>query len=154
MHYSERWITSELVHLINDGLRRYTICVTNNGYFSPYFKVTRSVKQGGPNSAYFFLLLAEVLAIELRKKQKYQRLLGRPNFKKFKIQNQNQNQNQNSKSMLIDLYLWGETRSINEAIDTIKNFENKSGFKIRPRCIVLVHYENRRLNFTQNTTYD
>ena len=41
-------------------------CIVNNGYFSPYMNITRSVRQGGPNSAYLFLLLAEVLALEIR----------------------------------------------------------------------------------------
>ena len=44
-------------------------CVTNNGFFTHFFKVTRSVKQGGSNSTYFFLLIAEILAIEIHKNQ-------------------------------------------------------------------------------------
>ena len=40
--------------------------VSNNGFLSNWFEVTRSVKQGGPNSAYYILVIAEVLAIELR----------------------------------------------------------------------------------------
>ena len=40
-------------------------CVANNGNFSPYLSVTRSVKQGGPNSAYLFLVIAEVLPIAM-----------------------------------------------------------------------------------------
>ena len=42
--------------------------VCNNGFVSEKFMVTRSVRQGGPNSAYYFLICAEVLAILLRKK--------------------------------------------------------------------------------------
>ena len=41
--------------------------VINNGLFSPPISIERSVKQGGPLSPYLFLLIAEVLAIELRK---------------------------------------------------------------------------------------
>ena len=44
--------------------------VANNGFLSSWFRVTRSIKQGGPNSAYYFLVIAEVLAIELRKKSR------------------------------------------------------------------------------------
>ena len=42
-------------------------CVANNGYISTFFNINRGTKQGGPNSAYYFLVIAEVLAIELRK---------------------------------------------------------------------------------------
>ena len=37
-------------------------CVTNNGYSSPFFKVSRGIRQGCPLSAYLFLLVAETLA--------------------------------------------------------------------------------------------
>ena len=40
--------------------------VINNGFLSAPIPIERSVKQGGPASPYFFLLIAEVLAIELR----------------------------------------------------------------------------------------
>ena len=93
--------------------------VLNNSYFSPYFKVSHSVKQGGPCSAYFFLLIVEVLAIELRQNSriqglrfgKIQRILG-----------------QFADNM--DLYLWGQEATINEALQTITHFEKRSGFKV------------------------
>ena len=47
-------------------------CVTNNGYCSSFFEVTRSIKQGGPCSSYFFLLVAEILAIRLRSNERIQ----------------------------------------------------------------------------------
>ena len=47
-------------------------CVSNNGYFSTYFDVTRGAKQGGPASAYYFVLLVKALAIELRKNKDIQ----------------------------------------------------------------------------------
>ena len=72
-------------------------CVSNNGYFSDYFPVTRSVKQGGPNSAYYFLILAEVLAIEMRKN---------PKIKGFWIQDILHILGQYADDM--DMYLWGD----------------------------------------------
>ena len=34
--------------------------VTNNGYLSPYFKLSRGIRQGCPISALLFLLVVEV----------------------------------------------------------------------------------------------
>ena len=41
-------------------------CVTNNGYQSQYFQLTRGIRQGCPLSALLFLLIAEVIANTLR----------------------------------------------------------------------------------------
>ena len=42
------------------------LCVTNNGYQSQYFQLTRGIRQGCPISALLFLLIAEVIANTLR----------------------------------------------------------------------------------------
>ena len=42
-------------------------CVTNNGYLSSYFKLSRGIRQGCPISAMLFLLVAEIAAILIRK---------------------------------------------------------------------------------------
>ena len=93
--------------------------ISNNGFVSDWFKVTRSVKQGGPNSAYLFLIIAEVLAIKLRTCEKIsgivlndiRRLLG-----------------QFADDM--DLYLNGNDNSVNKAIRIIDLFQKNSGFKV------------------------
>ena len=41
-------------------------CVGNNGHYSKYFKLTRSIRQGCPISALLFLLVAEIIAIDIR----------------------------------------------------------------------------------------
>ena len=46
-------------------------CVTNNGFMSPYFKLSRGIRQGCPISALLFLLIAETVALVLRN-YKYQ----------------------------------------------------------------------------------
>ena len=43
-----------------------TSCVMNNGYSSGYFQVQKGVRQGVPLSAYFFILVIEVLAVNIR----------------------------------------------------------------------------------------
>ena len=41
-------------------------CVTNNGYYSECFKLSRSTRQGCPISTLLFILVAEILAIAIR----------------------------------------------------------------------------------------
>ena len=41
-------------------------CVGNNGYYSNYFKLSRSIRQGCPISALLFILVAEIMAINIR----------------------------------------------------------------------------------------
>ena len=41
-------------------------CVGNNGYFSKFFEISRSIRQGCPISALLFILVAEIIAIKIR----------------------------------------------------------------------------------------
>ena len=47
-------------------------CVTNNGWQSNYFRLSRSVSQGCPLSPNLFILCAEFLAIDIRQNNKIQ----------------------------------------------------------------------------------
>ena len=101
-------------------------CVINQGRFMKWFNVTRSVKQGGPCSAYFFLILAEVLAIEIRKN---------PNIKGFLINDIMKLFGQYADD--IDLYIRADEKSLNEIINIFARFELQSGFKINYEKIAL-----------------
>ena len=41
-------------------------CVGNNGYYSKFFKLSRSIRQGCPISSLLFILVAEIIAINTR----------------------------------------------------------------------------------------
>ena len=42
------------------------LCVGDNGYYSEYFKLLRSIRQGCPILALLFLFVAEIIAIMIR----------------------------------------------------------------------------------------
>ena len=96
-----------------------TACIANNGHFSKYFPVTRGVKQGGPCSAYYFLIIAEILAIELRKNTDIKGIWIKDILKVL-----------GQYADDIDLYLWGERKSIETAFQVISIFCGQTGFKI------------------------
>ena len=54
----QKWISTLYKNIVS--------CVTNNGHQSQYFKLTRGIRQGCPLSALLFLLIAEVIANNLR----------------------------------------------------------------------------------------
>ena len=41
-------------------------CVTNNGYASNFFKLSRGIRQGCPISALLFIIVAEIMACSIR----------------------------------------------------------------------------------------
>ena len=94
-------------------------CIINNGHLSKNFPVNRGVKQGGPCSAYYFLCIAEVLAIEIRKDPKIKGIFVK---EIEKILGQYADD--------IDLYLFGEGNNLQNALNVINTFCKRTGFKI------------------------
>ena len=94
-------------------------CIVNNGHFSKYINIQRGVKQGGPCSAFFFLLIAEVLAIEIRKNK---------DIKGIMVESVLRTLGQYADD--IDIYLFGTEESLNATLRVIENFGKKTGFKI------------------------
>ena len=70
--------------------------VVNNGFKSKPISVSRGVKQGGCCSAYFFLLIAELLAIKIR---------NNSDIKGVDVNSIHKMLGQYADDM--DLYLWG-----------------------------------------------
>ena len=56
----------KFIKMVRTTYNQFTACIQNNGHFSQYFQINRSVHQGGPNSSFLFLLCAEMLAIMIR----------------------------------------------------------------------------------------
>ena len=90
-------------------------CIVNNGCFSKYINIERDAKQGGPTSPYYFLILAEVLAIEIRNNKNIQGLPVGDIMRLF---------GQFADDM--DLYLKATNESLSNALATIQNFGKKS----------------------------
>lgn len=94
-------------------------CVGNNGTYSSYFKLSRAIRQGCPISALFFLLVAEIVAINIRNDKKIKGLKINDSTE-FKI------------NLMADdttLFLSG-LNSLSFAIYTFKEFQKYSGLKI------------------------
>ena len=63
---------TKFIDVVKTTYTEFSACIQNNGYFSSYFPVTRSVHQGGPNSSFLFLLCIELLAIKIREDEELQ----------------------------------------------------------------------------------
>ena len=95
-----------------------TACAGNNGNYSKYFKLSRSIRQGCPISALLFLLVVERLANKIR---------SDPNIKGIEISNEIFK----LAMMADDITLINkDQQSIINAIDIFKDFEKCSGLKL------------------------
>ena len=93
--------------------------VQNNGYRSRKFNISRSVHQGGPCSSFFFLLCAEVLALELR---------NNPNIKGIPVKEFTNLLGQYADDM--DLYLLYNQHSLDNVLSTFEYIKANTGFDI------------------------
>ena len=92
--------------------------ISNNGYLSPFFEISRGIRQGCPLSALLFILYAEVLAISIQHSK---------NIKGIKV-----GYNEIKITQYADdtcLYLDG-TQSLEYAIKLFENFYRYAGLKL------------------------
>ena len=101
-------------------------CVGNNGTYSPYFKLTRSIRQGCPISALLFLLVAEIIAIDIRNDSEIKGIkLDNTEFKISMMAD-------DTTLSLIDI------KSVEIAIRKFMKFEKYSGLKLNLGKTILI----------------
>ena len=94
-------------------------CVTNNGFNSKFFNLTRGIRQGCPISALLFILVVEIMAINIRQNRDIHGI-SYNNTEELKI------------SQLADdttLFL-SDIKSLETALNFLKTFEKSSGLSL------------------------
>ena len=115
-------------------------CVGNNGFFSPFFKLSRSIRQGCPISAMLFLLVAEILAIHIRQNKKISGIqIGDLEIK--------------INLMADDTTLFlSDIKSLTKAISTFQEFEKISGLRLnlnKTEIIPIGKLRNKEINLPE-----
>ena len=96
-----------------------TIRVINSGHLTDPVKVTRGCRQGAPCSPYYFLICAELLAIQLRNNKNISGFSVQ-GFKKLFVQYADD----------MDLYCKPNQQNVNEILQTLSAFCMSTGCKI------------------------
>jgi exonuclease III len=95
-----------------------TSCVTNCGFSSEHFDITRGVRQGCPLSAYLFIAVVEILAIKIRNNKNIQGIkVGDQEVKVIQMADDTTN------------FLKNE-ESLKETLETLNKFHTYSGLKL------------------------
>ena len=92
--------------------------INNKGFLSDPFPITRSLRQGAPNSAYLFLIIAELFAVSIRMNTE---ISGFPINEIQDLLGQFADDT--------DLFLYGHQKSVQEVLKGLKEFYTISGMK-------------------------
>ena len=93
-------------------------CVTNNGYSSTFFETTRGIRQGCPISALLFIIVAEIMSINIRNDDKIHGLL-------FGGHEQTLSQLADDTTLFLK-----DSNSLQEALNILEHFYRCSGLKL------------------------
>ena len=95
-----------------------TSCTVNNGHLSRYFGLSRGIRQGCPISALLFVLVAEILSVNLRSNNKVKGIsIGKYNYKICQLAD-------DTTIFVKDIH------SLKVSIDDFQKFEKVSGLKL------------------------
>ena len=94
-------------------------CISNNGWFSEFFKPSRGVRQGCPLSPYLFIIVAEIFAISIRKNE---------NIKGITINGETFKIGQFADDTFMTILF--EQESLTQIINTLDRFQAISGLKV------------------------
>ena len=108
----------ELIRWTEILYTNFKASVQNNGHFSKRFTIEKGLHQGGPASSLFFLVCAEILAINLKSNEK---ILGIPVDEIIHLLSQYADD--------ADIFLRSQQESINETLRELEEFRKQSGFK-------------------------
>ena len=130
--------------------RNITSCVSNNGWFSEFFVLSRGVRQGCPLSPYLFIISAEIFAISIRRNNK---------IKGININGDNSKIGQYADDTFMAFLF--DKDSLDEILYTLDNFELLSGLKVNYDKTEILRigslknsdaklYTQRKLSWTNN----
>ena len=109
-------------------------CVTNNGYLSPFFKLSRGIRQGCPISALLFLLVAEVAAVLIRETKEIHGIyVNKQEIRLCQLAD-------DTTLFLSDSY------SVKVALDIFETFHKYSGLKLNKSKTIVFVVQNNCLN--------
>ena len=109
-------------------------CVSNNGYFSQYFNLSRGIRQGCPISALLFILVAEILAIKIRSDKLIKGInVGNEEYKLCQLAD-------DTTLILKDI------NSMLHSVLTMNNFQSYSGLKINQEKTIIIPMGLNRKN--------
>ena len=107
-----------IINWINIFFNNFKLCVTQNGFYSPFFPIGRGCRQGDPVSPYIFLMCVEIMGALFRKNKDIRGI--HIMNKEYKIL-----QYADDTAILLD----GTENSLNHALSLIDQFSKFSGLK-------------------------
>ena len=124
---------------INIFFTNFRLCVIQNGFTSPFFKIERGCRQGDPVSSYIFLLCVEIMGILFRINREIRgiNILDR----EYKLL-----QYADDTVVLLD----GTKNSLKNTLSLIEQFSKFSGLKpnyTKTLCIKIGSLQNQNLNY-------